>query len=92
MARQVLIELVLFLVPFAAYGVFLVLTRKGVLDWESWPLSRLAWLAMAALVLMIGGFFGLANLGVVPPGSIYIPAHIDEHGNFVPGQTVPGPK
>ena len=92
MIRPVFTELVLFLIPFLVYGLFLLAMRKGVLDPASWPLPRLAWLAIVALVLMIGGLVGLATFGGAPPGSLYIPAHIDESGNFVPGRTVPRPK
>jgi hypothetical protein len=44
-----------------------------------------------AALLTIGGFAGLASFGA-PPGSIYIPAHIDKNGKLVPGKTVPRPK
>ena len=40
---------------------------------------------------MIGSFAGLVSFGV-PPDSIYIPAHVDGNGKFVPGRTVPKPK
>jgi heme/copper-type cytochrome/quinol oxidase subunit 3 len=85
MIRPVFTELALFLIPFAVYAVFLVATRQGVLDAKQWPLSRLAWLLIAALVLMIGSFIGLAHFGGSPPGSTYTPAHVDD-GTFVPGQ------
>jgi Family of unknown function (DUF6111) len=92
MIRPVLTELLLFLLPFVAYGIFLLATRQGVLDPASWPLPTLSWLAIAALVLMIGGFIALANLSGAPGDWIYIPAHVDENGNLVPGRTVPRPK
>ena len=85
MIRPLFTELVLFLVPFAVYAVFLIATRKGLLDPGSWPLSRIAWLAIVALVLMIGSFVGLAQFGGVPPGSTYTPAHV-ENGKLVPGR------
>ena len=44
----------------------------------------LAWLTIAALVLMIGSFVVLAQFGGAPPGSTYVPAHI-ENGRLVPG-------
>ena len=92
MIRPVFTEFVLFLLPFAAYAIVLVAMRKGVLDPASWPLARLAWLLIAALVLMTGSFVVFATFGGDPPGSTYIPAHTDESGVFVPGQTVPRPK
>jgi hypothetical protein len=86
MIRPVFTELALFLAPFVAYVVFLWATRAGVLHPKSWPLGRIAWLLMAALVLMIGSFVVLAQWGGAPPGSTYIPAHV-EGGTFVPGET-----
>ena len=86
MIRPVLTEIALFLVPFAAYIVFLWATRAGVLNWAHWSVSRIAWLVIAAFVLMIGSFVFLAHFGGSPPGSDYVPAHV-ENGVFVPGQT-----
>jgi heme/copper-type cytochrome/quinol oxidase subunit 3 len=85
MIRPVLTEVALFLAPFAAYAVFLWATRAGVLDAESWPRSRLAWLTISALVLLLGSFFVLAQFDHAPPGSTYVPAHVDD-GKFVPGE------
>ena len=48
--------------------------------------SRIAWLAIAALVLVVGSFIYFAHFTGAPPGSTYVPAHM-ENGKFVPGQT-----
>lgn len=86
MIRPVLTEIALFVAPFAVYAIFLWATRAGVLDWVNWPISRIAWLTIAALVLMIGSFALLAHFGGSPPGSTYEPAHV-ENGVFVPGRS-----
>jgi hypothetical protein len=86
MIRPVLTELALFLAPFVVYAVFLWATRAGVLHPDSWTLPRIAWLLIAALVLMLGSFIVLAEWGGAPPGSTYVPAHT-ENGKFVPGET-----
>ena len=86
MIRPVLTEIALFLAPFVAYAIFLWATKAGVLHPNSWTLPRIAWLLMAALILMIGSFVVLAQWGGSPPGSTYVPAYVDEHGNFVPGR------
>ena len=86
MIRPAFTEIGLFLLPFVLYAVFLWATRAGVMDPESWPLSRLAWLTIAALVLVVGSFIYFANYSGAPPGSTYVPAHIED-GKFVPGQT-----
>ena len=84
MIRPVLTEIALFLAPFAAYAVFLWATRAGVLDAESWSRSRLAGLTIAALALLLGSFFVLAQFDHSPPGSTYVPAHVED-GKLVPG-------
>jgi hypothetical protein len=86
MIRPVFTEIALFLTPFALYAVFLAATRTGVLDASAWTLSRVSWLLIAALSLMVGSFVVLAQFGGAPPGSTYVPAHF-ENGKFVPGQT-----
>ena len=86
MIRPVFTEIALFLAPFVVYAIFLWATRAGVLDWSNWSLSRLAWLAIAALALMLGSFVLLAHFGGSPPGSTYVPAHV-ENGVFVPVHT-----
>jgi uncharacterized membrane protein YczE len=85
MIRPVLSELLLFLLPFVLYAVFLWATRAGVMDPESWPISRLITLAIVSFVLVIGSFIYFANYTGAPPGSTYVPAHIED-GKFVPGQ------
>ena len=86
MIRPVLTEFALFLAPFVIYAIFLWATRAGVLDPAHWSLGRLAWLVIAALVLVIGSFVVLAHWDAAPPGSKYVPAHIED-GQLVPGET-----
>jgi hypothetical protein len=86
MIRPVLTELVLFLTPFAVYALFLWATRSRVVDPERWSLNTLMWLTLAAFVLMIGSFLVFAQFSGSPPGSTYVPAHIED-GRFVPGTT-----
>ena len=87
MIRPVLIELALFATPFAAYVLFLWATRAKVIDLEQWPLRTVMWLTIAAFVLMIGSFLVLAQFSGAPPGSTYVPAHMED-GRFVPGTTL----
>jgi cytochrome c oxidase assembly factor CtaG len=86
MIRPVLTEIILFVAPFVLYGVFLFATRAGIFDVESWPLSRIAWLTIAALLLVVGSFVYFAHFSGAPPGSAYVPAHL-ENGRLVPGTT-----
>ena len=86
MVRVGLTEILLFATPFLLYGVFLWATRAGVLDVQSWPLSRVITLAIVAFALVIGSFVYFATFSGAPPGSTYVPAHM-ENGKFVPGRT-----
>ncbi len=86
MIRPFLTEISLFVAPFVLYAVFLWLTKAGVMDAQSWPLSRLAWLTMAALAMVVGSFVFFAHFSGSKPGSEYVPAHL-ENGKFVPGTT-----
>ena len=84
MIRPVLTEIVLFLVPFVLYAVFLLAMRRALFDPEHWPWSRIAWLVIAALLLMLGSFVYFANYSGAPVGREYVPAHVED-GKFVPG-------
>jgi hypothetical protein len=85
MIRPALTEIALFLSPFVAYALFLVVTRAGVLDLQSWPPRILIWLTAIAFVLMIVSFVLIAQFSGIPVGSTYVPAHMD-NGKFVPGR------
>ena len=86
MIRPIFTELVLFLAPFVVYALYLLATKAALMTMASWPPKVLASLAIVALVLMIGSFVYLSHFSGAPPGSTYEPAHVDERGNFVPGQ------
>ena len=84
MIRPVFTEVALFITPFVLYALFLWATREGVLDVDAWSMPRLIWLTISALVLVILSFLFLAQFGGAPPGSTYVPAHM-ENGRLVPG-------
>jgi len=86
MIRPIATEIGLFLIPFVLYAVFLLVTRSGVAAPDAWTLRRVAGLVIVSLVLMGGSFLVLAQFSGSPPGSTYVPAHI-EGGKFVPGTT-----
>ena len=84
MIRPVLSEVAIFLIPFALYALFLLASRAGVFDRGSWPQVVVLRLAGIALVMTIGSLMLLAHFSGAPPGSTYVPAHI-ENGKLVPG-------
>ena len=86
MIRPILIETGLFIAPFVIYAALLVVTPKGVLQPSAWGIRRVAALGIAGFVLMLGSFVIFAQFSGAPPGSTYVPAHI-ENGKFVPGTT-----
>jgi hypothetical protein len=87
MIRPLFTEIGLFLTPFVIYAAFLIATRSGVLQPAAWAPRRLAGLIIVALLLVIGSFVVLAQFSGAPPGSTYVPAHVDKNGQFVPGTT-----
>jgi uncharacterized membrane protein len=84
MIRTVLTEIGIFLIPFAVYALFLAASRSSLFVQSSWPVTIVARLVLAALVLVIAGLIGLAHFSGAAPDSTYTPAHI-EHGRLVPG-------
>lgn len=84
MIRPVLTEVGIFLIPFALFALFLFATRNGVMLKSSWPLQVVIRLAVAASILVIASLVLLAQFSGAPPGSTYVPAHI-ENGRLVPG-------
>jgi hypothetical protein len=84
MIRPVLTEIGIFLIPFAAYVMFLLATRSGVLTSSSWPAHLIAKLVLGSLLLVVLSFVLLAQFSGAPPDSTYIPAHI-ENGKLVDG-------
>jgi uncharacterized protein DUF6111 len=84
MIRPVLTEIGIFLIPFAAYAVYLIATRSGVLTASSWPAHLIAKLVLGSLLLVVVSFVLLAQFSGAPPNSTYVPAHL-ENGRLVDG-------
>ncbi len=86
MIRPVFTEVALFVLPFVLYALYLWATRAGMLDRQAWTKPVVAWLTIASLVLVIASFLLIAQFSGAPPGSTYVPAHIED-GRLVPGTT-----
>jgi Family of unknown function (DUF6111) len=84
MIRQALIEIGIFLIPFAVYALFLVATSSGVLVPSSWPVVIIGRLLLGSLLLVVISLVMLAQFTGAPPNSTYVPAHI-ENGKLIPG-------
>ncbi len=85
MARTALIEVLLFMAPFAVYAIVLFVTRRYARDAVHWHARMLATLASIGLVLVIGGLIYFAHFGGAAPGGVYEPAHMED-GRLVPGR------
>jgi hypothetical protein len=85
MARPILIELLLFLAPFAIYAIVLWITQRDARDRVHWHARILMSLSIVGLILMIGGLIFFAHFGGAPPGGVYEPARLED-GRLVPGQ------
>jgi len=86
MIRPALTEIGLFVAPFVLYVAFLVATRAGVMQPTAWTLPRIGGLVIVSLLLVVASFLLLAQFSGAPPGSTYVPAHIED-GKFVPATT-----
>jgi hypothetical protein len=82
---RALIEIALFVVPFALYAIYLVATERDARDKEHWRIKALTICAAGGCLLVIASLIAFAHFGVVPPGGTYVPAHM-ENGKLVPGQ------
>ncbi len=84
MGRSILESGALFLSPFAAYGIYLVLRSRYPLEVEHWTRGRVS--VMTLLGLTAAVLWLVALNAFAPRGQgVYIPAHI-EHGALVPGR------
>jgi Family of unknown function (DUF6111) len=84
MAREVLEPLALFLVPFAAYAIYLVLRARYPLEVQHWTGFRVSIMTLIGLAAVV---LGLVILDAFAPRGqgVYVPAH-EENGVLVPGR------
>jgi Family of unknown function (DUF6111) len=86
MMRPPVTLLALFLVPFVAYAVFVLIARRQGFRRGYWRLRTLMTLAIVGLLLVLGNLLYLAQFSGAAPGSTYEPAHIED-GRLVPGRS-----
>ncbi len=85
MGRTVLIQLLLFLAPFAVYALILGASKKSVREPENWPLKTTLTLATIGCVLVIAGLVYFAHFGGAPNTGVYEPARYED-GKLIPGR------
>ncbi|MGQ4273330.1 DUF6111 family protein [Terrihabitans sp. B22-R8] len=86
MIRAILPSLLLFLLPFAVYFLWAAWQRR--VNEGSVPAAPYAWIAMAGLVLAIGGFLFFVDFTSATPEGVYVPSRYED-GKLAPGHFVP---
>jgi hypothetical protein len=77
-----LLELALFLSPFVAFALWRLLAPARP------PSARAVALAAGVLAVLAGALFWYSREDVLPPGTEYAPAQLQD-GRLVPGHAVP---
>lgn len=83
MTRAIFEEIVLFLAPFIAYAVWLMIKRRSPLHGPHWE-GKILSLSMAGLFLLVASFIWLGFTANKEQGA-YAPAHM-ENGKLVPAE------
>ena len=83
MVRVIFTEGLMFLAPFAAFALLLLLQRRRVLDLEHWSRATV-WLLMVGMALVLASFL-YKGLFAERPESGFEPTHM-ENGQLVPGR------
>lgn len=84
MIRKLLVTVLPFLLPFAGYAVYVVLSRRAAARGRRWEDAPWYWLVSAGLACVIISLGALALTSGAPPGSTYQPARLED-GKIVPG-------
>jgi len=77
-----LVELILFLSPFAAFVIWRLLAAEG------GPSLKLVLLSACFVAAVAGALFWLNRRGALPPGTEYVPAQL-QNGRVVSGHPEP---
>jgi hypothetical protein len=90
MARFFALDAIFFLIPFAIYALWLLVTRRTVRNADDWTVKTITYLALAGAAVLILAIVFFVHYDREPPGGRYVPAHI-ENGKIVPGHIDPPP-
>lgn len=86
MARLVVFNAVFFLLPFALYAGWLLVTRGSINNPAYWPLRTVGFLALGGAVVMIAALVVFLQFQGAPTDANYRPATLGEDGRLIPGQ------
>lgn len=84
MLRVVFIHLLFFALPFAAYGFWLMVTRRSA-NAQDWRDAPMLWLTIAGGAMVIVSFIVLASFEDNTPDGGYTPLQYKD-GQLVPGR------
>jgi hypothetical protein len=85
MLRVILEGAFLFLLPFAGFGLWLLLKRQNPLEPAVWSRKAMSSLTIAAIAVCIVGVMVVGARREVQDGA-FVPSHVDKDGRFVPGE------
>lgn len=89
MARTLIIQLTLFLLPFLAYAIYRLLVSDAQAEGrKTWPITTLF---TTGAVLAVAGWTWMATREVKDPNVCYEAARFED-GEIIPGRTVPCPR
>jgi hypothetical protein len=91
MARFIAIDLVFFLLPFAAYAAWLFFTRGSMKNIDDWQVRTIAYLSIAGAGLLLAAILAFISFSDAPPDGVYVPAHVED-GKIIPGHVAPPPE
>lgn len=86
MGRVVIFNAVVFLLPFALYAGWLLVTRGSANNPADWPLKTIGFLALGGAIAMVGALLIFLQFSGAPTDADYRPAVIGEDGRIVPGR------
>ncbi|HVZ13982.1 MAG TPA: DUF6111 family protein [Bauldia sp.] len=88
MVRFFAFDGVLFLLPFAVYALWLLVTRRSLSNTSDWTIRTIGYLALVGALLVIVVLVIFIQRDTDQPGGTYVPAHL-ENGVIVPGHFEP---
>lgn len=83
MTRAIIQEALLFLLPFVAFAIYLVVRRRDPLAWSSWS-KQSVWLVIGGLAIVVVSLITTGIMADRQTGG-FEPTHL-ENGRVVPGR------
>lgn len=85
MARLIALNALFFLIPFAAYAAWLLVTKRRVNDPQDWRNRVIIWLCAIGVVFVLIGLVLLVSFSGTTTNETYHPAELQD-GQIIPGR------